>query len=165
MALLHFALQPGGYLLLGTSETIGDRENAFETVNAKMRIFKKRVDSIPSIAAAVGAPPSVTRFSNGSGERTPLEISANKKSHEKIWETVSARLMKEFGATCLVLNAKQEILHSFGEPERFLTVHSGQASLNILKLAPRTLSLALSSALRRAVKEQRVIRCSAVPLP
>ena len=26
MALLHFALQPGGYLLLGTSDTIGDRE-------------------------------------------------------------------------------------------------------------------------------------------
>lgn len=39
--LLHFALQPCGYLLLGTSETIGDRENAFETVNAKMRVFEK----------------------------------------------------------------------------------------------------------------------------
>src|SRR5947209_3564698 len=42
MMLVHFALQPGGYLLLGISETVGDRENAFETVNAKMRIFKKR---------------------------------------------------------------------------------------------------------------------------
>jgi two-component system CheB/CheR fusion protein len=64
-----------------------------------------------------------------------------------------------------VLNAKQEILHSFGQPGRFLTVQSGQASLNVLKLVPRALSLALSSALRRAVKEQQVIRCSAVPLP
>jgi two-component system, chemotaxis family, CheB/CheR fusion protein len=165
MALLHFALQPGGYLLLGTSETIGDRENAFETVNAKMRIFKKRVDSTPSIAAAVGGPPSVPRPSNGSGARPPFEIPANKKDHEKIWDAVSARLMAEFEATCLVLNAKHEVLHSFGEPERFLTVRSGQASLSILKLVPRALSLALSSALRRAAKERQAVRYSAVPLP
>ena len=45
MTRLHFALRPGGYLLLGTSEAIGDRESAFETVNAKMRIFQKRGDS------------------------------------------------------------------------------------------------------------------------
>jgi two-component system CheB/CheR fusion protein len=76
MSLFHFALQPGGYLLLGTSETIGDRENIFETAYAKMRIFKKRADSAPSIAAAANGPPSVARFSNGSRELTPLEISA-----------------------------------------------------------------------------------------
>jgi two-component system, chemotaxis family, CheB/CheR fusion protein len=165
-ALLHFALQPGGYLLLGTSETIGDRQNAFETVNAKMRIFKKRADSTSSIAAAVSGVPSATGASNGARGLTPLEIvSTDKKRREKVWETVSARLMAEFGTTCLVLNAKHEILHSFGQPQRFLTVHPGQASLNVLKLVPRALSLALSSALRRAAKEQQTVRYSAVPLP
>jgi two-component system CheB/CheR fusion protein len=64
-----------------------------------------------------------------------------------------------------VLDARHQILHCFGEPERFLTVHSGPASLSVLKLVPRALSLALSSALRRAVKEQKVIRFAAVPLP
>ena len=42
MTRLHFALRPGGYLLLGTSEATGDRDTVFETVNAKMRIFQKR---------------------------------------------------------------------------------------------------------------------------
>jgi two-component system CheB/CheR fusion protein len=41
----------------------------------------------------------------------------------------------------------------------------GQASLSVLKLVPRALSLALSSALRRAAKEQQAVRYSAVPLP
>src|SRR5438552_19027946 len=58
MALLHFALQPGGYLLLGTSEAIGDRDNVFETVNAKMRIFQKRSDSRPHIEDAVRRVPT-----------------------------------------------------------------------------------------------------------
>jgi two-component system CheB/CheR fusion protein len=166
MALLHFALQPGGYLLLGTSETIGDRENAFESVNPKMRIFKKRTDSTPSIAAAVTGVPTATGASNGAAGRTPLETgSADRKRQEKIWETISARLMVEFGTTCLVLNAKHEILHSFGQPERFLAVRPGQASLSVLKLVPRALSLALSSALRRSAKEQKTVRYSTVPLP
>jgi two-component system CheB/CheR fusion protein len=166
MTLLHFALQPGGYLLLGTSETVGDRENAFETVNAKIRIFKKRTDSTPTIAEVLGSPPSATGDSNGARGFAPPEIVfADKKRQEKIWETVSARLMAEFGTTCLVLNAKHEILHSFGQPQRFLTVRPGQASLSVLKLVPRALSLALSSALRRAAKEQQTVRYSAVSLP
>src|SRR6267143_4357847 len=165
MTLLHFALQPGGYLLLGTSETIGDRENAFEIVNAKMRIFKKRADSTPSVAAVVSGV-RATGASNGARELTPLGIVfTDKKRREKIWETVSACLMAEFGTTCLVLNAKHEILHSFGQPQRFLTVHPGQASLSVLKLVSRALSPALSSALRRATKEQHAVRYSAVPLP
>ena len=163
-ALLHFALQPGGYLVLGTSETIGDRENAFETVNAKMRIFKKRAESTSSIAAAVSDVPSATGASNGAHGPTPLEIVSTDKHREKIWETVSARLMAESGTTCLVLNAKREILHSFGQPQRLLTVHPGQASLSVLKLVPRALSLALSSALRRAAKEQQTVQYSAVRL-
>ena len=63
------------------------------------------------------------------------------------------------GAQC-----SYEILYSFGQPQRFLTVHPGQASLSILKLVPRGLSLALSSALRRAAKEQQTVRYSDVRL-
>jgi two-component system, chemotaxis family, CheB/CheR fusion protein len=155
MALLHFALLPGGYLLLGTSETIGDREEAFDTVNPKMRIFKRRTDSTSNIAEALKGGPIAT----DTHKPAPVErILPNKTGQEKIWETISAELMTEFGTTCLVLNAKNEILRSFGEPHRFLTVHPGRASLSVLKLLPRGLSLALSSALRRAVKEQKTVR-------
>jgi two-component system CheB/CheR fusion protein len=159
MALLHFALQPGGYLLLGTSETIGDREHAFDTVNAKMRIFKKRTDSTPTVAEALRS--ALTPA--GTHQPQPLErILPDKTRQETVWETISAQLMTEFGTTCLVLNAKHEILRSFGEPQRFLTVHPGLASLSVLKLLPRGLSLALSSALRRAAKEQKTVRYSGV---
>lgn len=165
MALLYFALQPDGHLLLGTSETIGDWEDAFETVNTKARIFKKRRDSTHSIAAAMSGVPSAAGLSNADRGLTTVEIGPPDKQHQKkIWEAVSARLMAEFGTTCLVLNANYEILYSFGEPQRFLTVHPGQASLSVLKLVPRALSLALSSALRRAAKEKQTVRYSHVRL-
>jgi two-component system CheB/CheR fusion protein len=163
MALLHFALQPGGILLLGTSEAIGDLDNAFETVNAKMRIFQKRRDSSAQIENAVSDVPTVADGGRGFAprERVPPDM----KRREKIWETISARLMMEFRTTCLVLNEKYEILHSFGQPQRFLTVRPGRATLSVLKLVPRALSLALSGALRRATKEQQTVAYSGVPLP
>jgi two-component system CheB/CheR fusion protein len=165
MALLHFALRPEGYLLLGTSETIGEREHAFDTVNAKMRIFKKRLDSTPAIANAPTGLRTSTDPENGARESPSSErVPANKTRQEKIWETIATKLMTEFGTTCLALNAKHEILHSFGEPQRFLTVQPGKASLNVLKLVPRGLSLALSSALHRAAKKQETVRYSHVQL-
>src|SRR5437899_1510596 len=68
MALLHFALQPGGYLLLGPSEAIGDRDNAFDAVNAKMRIFQKRRDSNAQIEDAVrGVRTAIGSLNGGRG--------------------------------------------------------------------------------------------------
>ena len=166
MTRLHFALRPGGYLLLGTSEAIGDRESAFETVNAKMRIFQKRGDSSAYTEDVVKGVPTAAGFlPGGRGMASRERMSQAKKQQEKLWERISARLMAEFGTTCLVLNEKYEILHSFGQPERFVRVQQGKASLNILKLVPQALSLALSGALRRAAKEQQTVRYSGVPLP
>jgi two-component system, chemotaxis family, CheB/CheR fusion protein len=166
MTRLHFALRPGGYLLLGTSEAIGDRQSAFETVNAKMRIFQKRGDSSAFIEDVVkGVPTTADSLARGRGSTSRERMSQGRKQQEKLWERISARLMAEFGTTCLVLNEKHEILHSFGQPQRFLKVQEGKASLSVLKLVPQALSLALSGALRRAKKEQRTVGYSGVPLP
>src|SRR5437773_8147474 len=165
MTRLHFALRHGGYLLLGTSEATGDRESAFETVNAKMRIFQKRGDSSAYTEDVVKGVPTASGFlARGRESASRERVSQGRKQQEKLWESISARLMAEFATTCLVLNEKYEMLHSFGQPQRFLTVHPGRASLNVLKLVPRALSLALSGALRRAVEEQQTVGYSRVPL-
>src|SRR5438132_1614779 len=166
MALFHFALRAGGYLLLGTSEAIGDRDNIFETVNAKMRIFQKRGDSSVQIESVIGGVATAAgSLDGGRGSASRERVPRARNGTKKIWETISARLMAEFGTTCLVLNERYEILHSFGQPQRFLTVHPGRASLNVLKLVPRALSLALSGALRRAAKAQQTVGYSRIPLP
>src|SRR5207244_8802850 len=112
-----------------------------------------------------GVATATCSLDRGSGSASRGRVPRARNGTKKIWETISARLMAEFGTTCLVLNERYEILHSFGQPQRFLTVHPGRASLNVLKLVPRALSLALSGALRRAAKEQQTVGYSRVPLP
>src|SRR5438046_9846278 len=105
MGLFHFALRAGGYLLLGTSEAIGDRDNIFETVNAKMRIFQKRGDSRVQIESAIGGVATAAgSLDRGRGSASRERVPRARNGTKKLWETLSARLMAEFRPTSLVPN-------------------------------------------------------------
>ena len=90
-------------------------------MNAKMRIFKKRADSTSQHRRRGSDVPTASGLSNGGRGLAPCEICPRKKHQEKIWETVSARLMEEFGTTCLVLNAEARNPPEFRPATRFLT--------------------------------------------
>lgn len=44
----HYAIRQGGFLLLGSSESLGDCEHLFTTINKKHKIFQKRAVPTPS---------------------------------------------------------------------------------------------------------------------
>src|SRR5205085_7534050 len=41
LSLFHFALRPGGCLLLGSSETVSQQQDLFEPVSRKLRIYRR----------------------------------------------------------------------------------------------------------------------------
>src|SRR5262249_24630870 len=41
IALFHFGLKPGGYLFLGSSESIGRQDGLFETLSKKWQIYRR----------------------------------------------------------------------------------------------------------------------------
>jgi two-component system CheB/CheR fusion protein len=55
------------------------------------------------------------------------------------------------------VNEKNDIVYSFGETKAFIALPTGRASLKLLKLVPRELSLAIATALRQAKKENAVV--------
>jgi len=152
---LHFALEPGGYLVLGLSETVGDRPAAFEPVDTKTRIYRKRA-SDHQAQEIISAPPTVPGAAQRSSAAAPPVGSPFREGErpEKISERITARLIAQFVPTCLVLNEKREVVHSFGEPQRFIAFQPGRASFDIVRLAPRELSLALSSAIQKVEREK-----------
>jgi two-component system CheB/CheR fusion protein len=157
LSLLHFALCPQGYLFLGSSETVGEQHDVFEPINAKARIFQKRAATslahpalaniapmFPPVREALSAVASV---SNG-----------GKRPQEKLREAINAKLTADFVPTCFAVNDKNEILYSFGQTKAFIALPAGRASLNLLKLVPRDLSLAIATTLREARKQNAVVR-------
>ncbi len=157
LSILQFALRPGGYLFLGTSETPGDQQDTLQPVNLKGRILQKRGDS----ALAGPEMAQVAQMSAPVREAlalAPINAERGNQLEDKVWNAIYARLITEFAPTCFVLNKKNEILYSFGEPKKFITLRAGRANLNLLKLASRDLSLGLSTAIRRARKQNEAVR-------
>jgi two-component system CheB/CheR fusion protein len=155
LSLLHFALCPEGYLFLGTSETVGEQQDTFQPVNLKARIFQKRGDAVLTLPemAPISAPvrKALSAF-------VPGDAPLGSRLQDKLWNAINAKLIADFAPTCFVVNEKNEILYSFGRPEEFIALQAGLANLNLLKLAPRDLSLGLFTAIRQARKQNTVVR-------
>nr|MDQ3620989.1 PAS domain-containing protein [Verrucomicrobiota bacterium] len=127
-------------------------------VDARARLYKKIGHRAVHIAEVVRTqPPEGGQIFGQRALTPPGSALAEKTEGDCMSEKISARLMAQFVPTCLVLNAKHEIVHSFGEPQRVIGLRAGQATLNVLKLVPRELAVALSLALRRAEKEKETI--------
>jgi two-component system CheB/CheR fusion protein len=159
LAFLHFALRPGGYLFLGSSETLGEQQNAFDPVNAKARIFQKRMDVKLNLAShPIGSAPVFAPRREAVPANLAIDPNRGERRQEKLQEAIKAKLISDFAPTCFAVDERDEILYSFGQPEAFIALGAGQANLNLLKLAPRDLALALSTALRQARKKKTVVR-------
>lgn len=158
ISLLHFALRSGGYLLLGTSEAIAEQEYAFETVDAKLRIFRKCANSAPAMAPIVGLQSDNSVLLDAAVRLpAPANLRPKDAEAENFFDAISAKLMAQSGTTCLVLDARHEILRSFGEPERFLASRSTHAGVSLRKRFPRALSLPLLAALRQAASQRQTV--------
>jgi two-component system CheB/CheR fusion protein len=157
LSLLHFALCPKGYLFLGPSETVGDKRDGFEPINAKARIFQKRA----AISLARPARANIAPVFPSLRERLKAVASASnggKRPQERLWEAINAKLIADFVPTCFAVNDKNEIVYSFGQTKAFIALPAGRANLNLLKLVPRALSLAIATTLREARKQNAVVR-------
>jgi len=77
LSLFHFALRSGGNLFLGPSESPGDLDDEFQSINGRWRIYRKRRDFHLPLGAAIHPTPL-------QGHRIPFtEESAGGPEHER----------------------------------------------------------------------------------
>lgn len=160
LSLLHFALQPGGLLFLGTSETLGDMSYAFETLDSRHRIFRK----LPGIALRAGD--CVSGLQESTAWATTLEErqfrAAPRRSPAAASEAIQRHLLERFAPATIVCTTQYELVYSLGNIADYLQVPTGPARLDVLKMAPRDLSLAISTAGAQAQREARIVEYRSV---
>lgn len=149
----HYALQPGGLLLLGPSETIGESQELFDTVDNKAKIFRRRETSvsvypIPKMPQATGSQDLIALRQSGA----PAEESATVV-------TVRRLLLERFAPTSVVVNEHGTIVYIHGRTGAYLEPAEGQPRNNIIEMARPDLGTALAGAIRRAsVDKVEVVR-------
>jgi two-component system CheB/CheR fusion protein len=145
LEIAHFALKPGRFLLLGSSETVGPQVDLFQSVHKRIRLYR-RLGTVrhERIRVPVGAAAHGNVASSGVVPvvRDNLAI-------------LHARqvVLERYAVATVILNRKLEILSLFGPTTDYLTQPSGALTTDIsawLKEGARTkLKVGIQSALRK----------------
>jgi two-component system CheB/CheR fusion protein len=149
-----FSLNPAGYLMLGSSESIGDCNDQFRTISSKWKLYQLRS------AGKKGLPTQLSLAGVQPGTSLAMPKSQHlrrKKDKGEVLEVICRALIESQGKSCIVVNDQFQLTYVFGEVNDFVSFTTGAASLDILSLVPKPLSLVLSTTLHRARKENKTI--------
>lgn len=145
----HYALRPGGFLFLGSAESLGEASDLFEAVDAKHKILRRR-DVAKPIHPVLGGTP--TRRHVG-GPHEPEE--AGGKGQLRFTRRVEQLLLERFVPCSILVDDSGTILHVQGRSGMFLEPEQGPPRNNILEMAREGLGPVLAGAMRQARMEKR----------
>ena len=148
MPLFHYALNPGGILVLGSSESVGDFVNLFAPIERKSRIYQRQAHDFGP--HRIGIPglferPLGTEIARRTGTGAPGD---NKLPLQEIAERT---LLEHYSPVGALVSERGDILYLLGRTGRYLEPTPGEASMNIFKMAREGLRGDLTIALHRAV--------------
>jgi two-component system CheB/CheR fusion protein len=148
LPVLHYALKPKGTLFLGTSETVGDRNNLFDTVDKKNKIYRARPAEtehmirfrMPLIQVHEDEEPEARR--------------PGPEKREQVREVVERAILEKHALPSVLLDEKANILYFHGNTGRFLSLPTGEPNFNIFNMVSGELHFRLSQA-REEVKRSK----------
>ncbi|MEO6260176.1 MAG: ATP-binding protein, partial [Thermoanaerobaculia bacterium] len=148
VALLQYALAPGGFLMLGSSENLRGMSNQVEPVSTKPLIYRKQDSANHAALETKARSPERVVLSSA----PPLGIAGRRSQDEDAF--LAAHL-----APCGVLvNAQMEITRIRGEISAFVSMEPGDATLNLIRLLNhQELVAELRLAIRTAFRDRETV--------
>jgi two-component system CheB/CheR fusion protein len=151
--LFHYALKPGGFLFLGTSETLSTASHLFTAIDRKAAIYQCPTDSSSLFQhMEAPAPPLAT------SQRDHQDADLPKKHDSDLRQLAEQTIARRYAPTCAVVNKQGDLYYTLGRTGFYLEPPEGEVSTNILHMARKGLQLPLTTALRKiATQRQEVI--------
>jgi len=156
MPIFNYALNNKGYLLLGSSETIGRHADLFRLADNKIKLYEKK--SVPGMLHF-----NLADFTNNNIGEIPSYVTQGESITN--WTTFDIQreadriVLKKFAPCGVVINEELEVLQFRGHTGQFLEPAAGEASLNLLKMARNGLQVELRNAIHRAIdKNSSVVK-------
>lgn len=151
--IFHYALNPIGFLMLGSTEgLLGAGSEIFEMTAKKQKIFRKKL-----VPAPVAFGFSVDKLeTEPTGAQTLLASSKSPDPHKipmELQREADRLLLARYVPPAVLINHQLEIIQTRGRTASFLELPPGKASLNLLKMARPGLLFELQSAIEEARKK------------
>jgi two-component system CheB/CheR fusion protein len=146
---LQYAVNPKGYLFLGSSETLQASCDNFKTIDAKHKLFQR---------VSQNQKHSYEMFKNVSSPSYPkvsrknLASTQAKITESATVEAATASLLYSYAPPAVVVNSHYDVIHLFGDLKPYITLREGSASLNLNRTLPPKLIPIASTLLNKAAK-------------
>ena len=141
IALCHFALNNGGYLLLGSSETVGHQSELFEPVSKILRLFRRagaHQRAHADFPLRVGA--------------TVLAAAQTSRAPQNRYASLSRDyLLRGFAPAAILINGSFRCLYFHGNTHDYVSQPEGEPTRDIFALVRDDLRTTLRGALHQAV--------------
>lgn len=149
LPLFFYSLNPGGLLLLGSAETVGNYGNLFAALNNKLRIYRRFDLNLP--VAELQFPGHVPAKVDGIGDELHID------RFENIGELTNQLIQQTWAPAAVLVNADGDILYISGRTGKYLEPAVGKTNINILAMARDGLREALTGVIRKALNEPQAI--------
>jgi two-component system CheB/CheR fusion protein len=151
MPLFHYALNPDGYLLLGSSETVGASADLFATVDKKWRLYQRRGTVTPRRLL----PTSTMPPARAATQRPPLHTVSPQVGLRLATESV---LLLKHAPACVVVDAAGDVLYIHGHTGRYLEPAPGAPSGSLVAMVRQGLRRELVAGMRTALAQNEPVR-------
>ncbi|MBI5644422.1 MAG: PAS domain-containing protein [Deltaproteobacteria bacterium] len=146
LPLLHYALNPVGFLMLGTSETIGQFADLFSTVDKNEKIYcKKSVHARVALPIALSHRVEVQAVPDTTAKKAMPAFDVIKEADRIV--------MSKYAPPSLVINSDMEVVKFSGKTGEFIEHAAGEASLNLFRMVREGLLFDLRKSLSAAAKD------------
>ena len=143
----HFALKPGGFLLLGTSESLGGASKLYETIDERNRLYRS------TTATRTFRQPPLPQPRTGN----PSMPMPNPSPVIEMQRAADQIVLGRFAPAGALVTDALEIIQFRGRTNPYLEPAPGAVNLNLLTMVPFAVAEALREALAECRREQRPI--------
>lgn len=148
-SLFSMALNDNGHLFLGSSESLGNMSEGFKAIDNKSKIFQKHSNYKPLLQQGLKRS---SEYKNYPELLHANSMMKSNKGKNRFLEVLFDQIMVDYLPPSVVIDENFDILHTINDINRYLTIPSGQITINLLKMLSKENSVFVSSLIRRASK-------------
>ena len=158
LQMFHFALRPGGFLFLGSSESADACHELFAPVDKRNRIFRAKTGTANSRRTPTMPRGGYVR--TNTSQQVPQSSAPRKLSFADIHQ----RALEQSAPPSVIVDANADILHMSESAGRFLRHVGGELSRNLLTLILPELRLEIRTTLFQVQQSGLPVKSREVPI-
>jgi chemotaxis methyl-accepting protein methylase len=149
LPVFYNSLNPGGILLLGKSETVGEFTDFFATLDDKGRLYRRIDSQLRTKEVKFSSPfvPAMHLPPPPKSSRTGFNLQS----------LADQLLLQKYSPAAVLVNDKGDILYISGRTGKYLEPAAGKVNWNIFAMAREGLRYELNGAFEKALRQKEAI--------